>query len=208
MGRKDFLPRLFPARETTRGTAVLLVWDLQAVAKTDVSAGVTAGCGGRGRFSHAARSPTLHRGRERWQSVDDHERFNDPTKCILCAACNTSCPSFWADENFVGPAAIVNAHRFIFDSRDDAADERLEILNDRVCGRGAAVHVSIRKANGYRRRALLFCGVSGVVALDRSQRRWYLYQYSPISYLYGFPNHKVSIHGDRRYNRGAVRGHA
>jgi succinate dehydrogenase/fumarate reductase iron-sulfur protein len=52
-------------------------------------------------------------------------------ECILCAACTTSCPSFWADENFVGPAAIVNAHRFIFDSRDDAADERLEILNDR-----------------------------------------------------------------------------
>jgi succinate dehydrogenase / fumarate reductase iron-sulfur subunit len=38
---------------------------------------------------------------------------------------------FWADENFVGPAAIVNAHRFIFDSRDEAADERLDILNDR-----------------------------------------------------------------------------
>jgi succinate dehydrogenase / fumarate reductase iron-sulfur subunit len=57
--------------------------------------------------------------------VDDRERLDDTTKCILCAACTTSCPSLWADENFVGPAAIVNAHRFIFDSRDDAADERV-----------------------------------------------------------------------------------
>jgi succinate dehydrogenase / fumarate reductase iron-sulfur subunit len=70
-------------------------------------------------------------GRERRQSVDDRERFDRTTMCILCAACTTSCPSFWADENFVGPAAIVNAHSFIFDTRDDAADERLEILNDR-----------------------------------------------------------------------------
>src|SRR3954451_4024525 len=56
--------------------------------------------------------------RERIQSVEDRERFDDTTKCILCAACTTSCPSFWADDEFVGPAAIVNAHRFIFDSRD------------------------------------------------------------------------------------------
>src|SRR5688500_9775911 len=69
--------------------------------------------------------------RERRQGVDDRERFDDTTKCILCAACTTSCPSFWADENFVGSAAIVNAQGFIFDSRDDAADERLQILNDR-----------------------------------------------------------------------------
>ena len=69
--------------------------------------------------------------RERLQSVDDREKFDDTTKCILCAACTTSCPSFWANENFVGPAAIVNAHRFIFDSRDDAAAPRLERLNGR-----------------------------------------------------------------------------
>src|SRR5918997_749417 len=41
-----------------------------------------------------------------------------------------ACPSFWSQKSFVGPAAIVNAHRFIFDSRDEAADERLEILAD------------------------------------------------------------------------------
>jgi len=69
--------------------------------------------------------------RERIQSVEERERFDDTTKCILCAACTTSCPSFWANDEFVGPAAIVNAHRFIFDSRDEAAGERLERLNDR-----------------------------------------------------------------------------
>jgi succinate dehydrogenase / fumarate reductase iron-sulfur subunit len=69
--------------------------------------------------------------RERRQSPADRARFDDTTKCILCAACTTSCPSFWAASGYVGPAAIVNAHRFIFDSRDDHADERLEILADR-----------------------------------------------------------------------------
>ncbi|NKX53216.1 succinate dehydrogenase iron-sulfur subunit [Arthrobacter mobilis] len=69
--------------------------------------------------------------RERLQSPEDRERFDDTTKCILCAACTSSCPVFWTDGQYFGPAAIVNAHRFIFDSRDDAGDMRLEILNDR-----------------------------------------------------------------------------
>jgi succinate dehydrogenase / fumarate reductase iron-sulfur subunit len=67
---------------------------------------------------------------ERYQSVEDRERFDDTTKCILCGACTTSCPSFWSNDEYVGPAAIVNAHRFIFDSRDKGAAERLQILND------------------------------------------------------------------------------
>ncbi|TLM72632.1 succinate dehydrogenase iron-sulfur subunit [Pseudarthrobacter sp. NamB4] len=69
--------------------------------------------------------------RERLQSPAERERFDDTTKCILCAACTSSCPVFWNDGQYFGPAAIVNAHRFIFDSRDDAGDMRLEILNDR-----------------------------------------------------------------------------
>jgi succinate dehydrogenase / fumarate reductase, iron-sulfur subunit len=68
--------------------------------------------------------------RERLQSAEDRERYDDTTKCILCAACTTSCPSFWARPGYVGPAAIVNAHRFIFDSRDEAGPERLEVLAD------------------------------------------------------------------------------
>ena len=68
--------------------------------------------------------------KERLQSIEERERFDDTTKCILCAACTTSCPSFWANEQYLGPASIVTAHRFIFDSRDRAAAERLRILNE------------------------------------------------------------------------------
>ena len=69
--------------------------------------------------------------RERLQSVEDRARFDDTTKCILCAACTSSCPVFWNDGQYFGPAAIVNAHRFIFDSRDDNSQVRLDILNDK-----------------------------------------------------------------------------
>jgi succinate dehydrogenase / fumarate reductase iron-sulfur subunit len=69
--------------------------------------------------------------KERYQSPEDRERFDDTTKCILCAACTTSCPIYWGNSSYVGPAAIVNAHRFIFDSRDEGSAERLDILNER-----------------------------------------------------------------------------
>jgi succinate dehydrogenase / fumarate reductase iron-sulfur subunit len=66
---------------------------------------------------------------ERLQHPKDRERFDDTTKCILCGACTTGCPSFWANGEFIGPAAIVQAHRFIFDSRDQGAAQRLPLLN-------------------------------------------------------------------------------
>jgi succinate dehydrogenase / fumarate reductase iron-sulfur subunit len=69
---------------------------------------------------------------ERHQTIEQRARFDDTTKCILCAACTTSCPSFWATGQYVGPAAMVQAHRFTFDSRDRAGAERLKILNDRM----------------------------------------------------------------------------
>ncbi|TKA03288.1 succinate dehydrogenase iron-sulfur subunit [Actinacidiphila oryziradicis] len=69
--------------------------------------------------------------RERLQSPEDRARFDDTTKCILCAACTSACPVFWNDGQYFGPAAIVNAHRFIFDSRDEGGEQRLEILNDK-----------------------------------------------------------------------------
>lgn len=75
-------------------------------------------------------SPVPENGRERLQSPEDRARFDDTTKCILCAACTSSCPSFWANGKYVGPAAIVQAHRFIFDTRDTAANDRLDILNE------------------------------------------------------------------------------
>lgn len=69
-------------------------------------------------------------GRERLQSIEDRERFDDTTKCILCAACTSSCPVFWADGRYVGPAAIVQAHRFIYDTRDQGGDKRLDVVGD------------------------------------------------------------------------------
>ncbi|NBV90189.1 MAG: succinate dehydrogenase iron-sulfur subunit [Actinobacteria bacterium] len=69
--------------------------------------------------------------RERIQSPEDRQRFDDSTKCILCAACTTSCPVFWTDEQYFGPQAIVGAHRFIFDSRDTGAAQRLKVLNSK-----------------------------------------------------------------------------
>ncbi len=65
---------------------------------------------------------------ERLQSPEARARFDETTKCILCAACTTSCPSFWASDSYVGPSAIVQAHRFIFDDRDHGAQVRLAIL--------------------------------------------------------------------------------
>ncbi|MDE3089307.1 MAG: succinate dehydrogenase iron-sulfur subunit [Chloroflexota bacterium] len=103
---------------------------------------------------------------ERYQSPAARERFDDTTKCILCAACTTACPTFWADKEYVGPAAIVQAHRFIFDSRDQGADERLAVLADaggvftcrsifncvEACPRG----IDITKAIYEVRQAMLF----------------------------------------------------
>jgi succinate dehydrogenase / fumarate reductase iron-sulfur subunit len=102
---------------------------------------------------------------ERLQSPEQRAIFDDTTKCILCAACTTACPPFWANHDFVGPAALVNAHRFIFDSRDEGGSQRLEILNDKegvwrcrttfnctdACPRGIQVTQAIQEV----KRALL-----------------------------------------------------
>ena len=69
-------------------------------------------------------------GLERRQSPEERARFEDTSRCIMCAACTTACPVFWTNADYVGPAAIVNAHRFIFDSRDTARAERLELMAD------------------------------------------------------------------------------
>jgi succinate dehydrogenase / fumarate reductase iron-sulfur subunit len=75
-------------------------------------------------------SPLPEGGRERLQSPEQRARFDDTTKCILCAACTTSCPSFWGGEEYLGPAALVAAHRFVFDSRDEAADKRMHVITE------------------------------------------------------------------------------
>ncbi len=67
--------------------------------------------------------------RERLQSNEDAEMLFEAAKCILCACCTTSCPSLWSNDNYLGPAAFVKAYRFIFDSRDDGTDERLDVVD-------------------------------------------------------------------------------
>jgi len=65
------------------------------------------------------------------QSPEEFEQIRDAANCILCASCTSSCPSLWGNEDYLGPAALLKAYRFIFDTRDDGADERIDIINDR-----------------------------------------------------------------------------
>ena len=69
--------------------------------------------------------------KERLQSPAEREELNGLYECILCACCSTACPSFWWNpDKFVGPAGLLQAYRFIADSRDQATSERLDNLND------------------------------------------------------------------------------
>ena len=68
---------------------------------------------------------------ERLQSPQDRDKLNGLYECILCACCSTSCPSFWWNpDKFVGPAALLQAYRFLADSRDNKTEERLDALSD------------------------------------------------------------------------------
>lgn len=68
--------------------------------------------------------------KERLQSPAERERLNGAYECILCACCSSQCPSFWWNpDKFVGPAGLIQAYRFIFDSRDTMTQERLEDLS-------------------------------------------------------------------------------
>lgn len=68
---------------------------------------------------------------ERLQSPEDREKLDGLYECILCACCTTSCPSFWWNpEKFLGPSALLQAWRFLADSRDTATTERLARLDD------------------------------------------------------------------------------
>ena len=69
--------------------------------------------------------------RERLQSPEERDALNGLYECILCACCSTSCPSYWWNqERFLGPAALLQAYRWIADSRDEATGERLDNLED------------------------------------------------------------------------------
>ncbi|MGB0225399.1 MAG: succinate dehydrogenase iron-sulfur subunit [Litorivicinaceae bacterium] len=70
-------------------------------------------------------------GRERLQSPEDRAKLDGLYECILCACCSTSCPSFWWNpEKFVGPSGLLQAYRFLADTRDEATEKRLADLDD------------------------------------------------------------------------------
>lgn len=69
--------------------------------------------------------------KERLQSPTERDKLNGAYECIMCGCCSSQCPSFWWNpDKFVGPAGLIQAYRFIFDSRDRATQQRLDNLND------------------------------------------------------------------------------
>lgn len=107
---------------------------------------------------------------ERLQSPEEREKLDGLYECILCACCSTSCPSFWWNpDKFLGPAALLQAYRFLADSRDTKTSERLASLDDpfsvfrcrgimncvNVCPKG----LNPTKAIGHIRNMLLQSGV-------------------------------------------------
>ncbi len=69
--------------------------------------------------------------KERLQSEEDHRKIELATSCILCGGCTSSCPSFWADKDYLGPAALLKAYRYVFDTRDVGLNERLPMLDNK-----------------------------------------------------------------------------
>jgi len=68
--------------------------------------------------------------KEFYQSIDDRKKLDGLYECVLCACCSTSCPSYWwFPEGYLGPAVLMQAYRWIIDSRDEYSKERLEFLS-------------------------------------------------------------------------------
>lgn len=107
-------------------------------------------------------------GREPIQSPEQLAMFEDTTKCILCGACTTACPVAGDGARYLGPAAIVTAHRFIFDSRDHGGERRLDLVggSDGVwrcqtvfnCTEACPVGIEVTSAIQQVRRRLVFGG--------------------------------------------------
>lgn len=68
---------------------------------------------------------------ERFQSPEQRDKLDGLYECILCGCCTSSCPSFWADKDYVGPHALLKAYRFVADSRDEGSREHLEPIDDK-----------------------------------------------------------------------------
>lgn len=69
--------------------------------------------------------------KEIYQSPEDRKKLDGLYECIACGCCSSSCPSYWADKKYLGPNAFLRAWRYLADSRDEGAEERLPILNDK-----------------------------------------------------------------------------
>ncbi len=77
------------------------------------------------------RKNSLPQGTEALQSPKDREKLDEVYECILCACCSTSCPSYWWNgDKYLGPAILLQAYRWLVDTRDEATAERLEELDD------------------------------------------------------------------------------
>ncbi len=69
--------------------------------------------------------------RERWQTPEDRAKLDGLWECILCACCSTSCPSYWWNsDKYLGPAVLLQAYRWLVDTRDENTGERLDDLED------------------------------------------------------------------------------
>ncbi|MCD6130448.1 MAG: succinate dehydrogenase iron-sulfur subunit [Deltaproteobacteria bacterium] len=69
--------------------------------------------------------------KERLQSIEDRAKLDGLYECILCGCCSSSCPFYWSDKDYLGPSAMLNAARFVFDTRDDGKGDRLDIVNNK-----------------------------------------------------------------------------
>ncbi|TKJ38369.1 succinate dehydrogenase iron-sulfur subunit [candidate division LCP-89 bacterium B3_LCP] len=69
--------------------------------------------------------------KERIQSPEEFKMIELATSCILCGGCTSSCPSFWADKAYLGPAALVKAYRYVFDTRDRGYSDRSGVVNNK-----------------------------------------------------------------------------
>ena len=83
------------------------------------------------KIQHYLQNPSPAPAIERLQSPEERAQLDGLYECILCACCSTSCPSFWWNpDRFVGPAGLLQAYRFLADSRDTATEDRLASLDD------------------------------------------------------------------------------
>ena len=119
--------------ELTKDSVALDQWDAKLAANAQTKQGADLV---NLYAQHAATQPwlktaTANPEKERLQSKADRDKLDGLYECILCSCCSTSCPSYWWNsERFLGPAALLQARRWLIDTRDEATGERLDDLED------------------------------------------------------------------------------